>query len=339
MSSESKVLFIAEVSANHLGSLDRAKEIVRQAALSGATAVKFQTYTADTMTLKINDFSVSSEHQLWGGKNLYELYREAYTPWDWHAELFARCRALNVIPFSSPFDSTAVDFLESLEAPMYKIASLETSDHALIRKVASTGKPVIISTGATEWDEVASLVEVFKDSGNTDLTLLVCTSSYPADPADAHIARMKTLRDAFNVKVGLSDHTLGIGVSIAAIALGATAIEKHITIKRSDGGADSAFSMEPHEFTELVVQGNFAFQSIGSAEWAINDSEKESRRLRRSLYVVKDVCIGDLATIENVRAIRPGYGASPSILSNILGKKFAQDCNKGTPFDSSMVEN
>jgi N-acetylneuraminate synthase len=334
-----KPLYIAEISANHLGSLERALKLIEAAAEAGATAVKFQTYTADTMTLDLPEMSVSEGHELWGGRSLYSLYEEAHTPWDWHPELFERCRELDVIPFSSPFDSTAVDFLESLNAPMYKIASLETSDHALIRKVASTGKPVIISTGATEWDEVASLVEVFKDSGNTDLTLLVCTSSYPADPADAHIARMKTLRDTFHVKVGLSDHTLGTGVSIAAIALGATAIEKHITIKRSDGGADSAFSMEPHEFMELVIQGNFAFQSLGSAKWAINDSEKESRRLRRSLYVVKDVSAGELATLENVRAIRPGYGASPSILSTVLGKKFAKDCNKGTPFDLSLVEN
>ena len=332
-------LYIAEISANHLGSLERALALIDAAARAGATAVKFQTYTADTMTLDLPEMSVSEGHELWGGRSLYSLYQEAHTPWEWHPKLFARCRELHVIPFSSPFDSTAVDFLESIEAPMYKIASLETSDHALIRKVASTGKPVIISTGATEWDEVASLVEVFKATGNTDLTLLVCTSSYPADPADAHIARMKTLRDAFNVKVGLSDHTLGIGVSIAAIALGATAIEKHITIKRSDGGADSAFSMEPHEFGELVVQGNFAFQSVGSGKWAINESEKESRRLRRSLYIVKDVQAGELATSENIRAIRPGFGASPSILSNALGKKFLRDFDKGTPFDINLVEN
>jgi N-acetylneuraminate synthase len=239
------------------------------------------------MTLDLPEMSVSEGHELWGGRSLYSLYQEAHTPWDWHPELFARCRELNVIPFSSPFDSTAVDFLESLEAPMYKIASLETSDHALIRKVASTGKPVIISTGATEWDEVASLVEVFKGTGNTDLTLLVCTSSYPADPADAHIARMKTLRDAF----------------------------------------------------DLVEQGNFAFQSVGSGKWAINESEKESRRLRRSLYVVKDVQAGDLATSENIRAIRPGFGASPSILSNVLGKKFLKNCYRGMPFEINLVEN
>jgi len=334
-----KPLYIAEISANHLGSLDRALKLVEAAAGAGATAVKFQTYTADTMTLDLPEMSVSEGHELWGGRSLYNLYQEAHTPWDWHPQLFARCRELNVIPFSSPFDSTAVDFLESLQAPMFKIASLETSDHALIRKVASTGKPVIISTGATEWDEVASLVEVVKATGNSDLTLLVCTSSYPADPADAHIARMKTLRDAFNVKVGLSDHTLGIGVSIAAIALGATAIEKHITIKRSDGGADSAFSMEPHEFGQLVEQGNFAFQSVGTGKWAINESEKESRRLRRSLYIVKDVKAGELATSENIRAIRPGFGASPSILSNVLGKRFLKDCDKGMPFKINLVEN
>ena len=332
-------LYIAEISANHLGSLERALALIEAAARAGATAVKFQTYTADTMTLDLPEMSVSEGHELWGGRSLYSLYQEAHTPWDWHPQLFARCRELNVIPFSSPFDATAVDFLESLESPMYKIASLETSDHALIQRVSATGKPVIISTGATEWDEVASLVEVFKATGNTDLTLLVCTSSYPADPADAHIARMKTLKNAFGVKVGLSDHTLGIGVSIAAIALGATAIEKHITIKRSDGGADSAFSMEPHEFGELVSQGNFAFQAVGSGNWAINESEKESRRLRRSLYIVKDVQAGEFATSENIRAIRPGFGASPSILSNVLGKKFLKDCDKGMPFDISLVEN
>jgi N-acetylneuraminate synthase len=334
-----KPLYIAEVSANHLGSLDRALKLIDAAAKAGATAVKFQTYTADTMTLDLPELSVSEGHQLWSERSLYSLYQEAHTPWDWHPKLFARCRDLNVIPFSSPFDSTAVDFLESLDAPMYKIASLETSDHALIKKVASTGKPVIISTGATEWDEVVELVEVFRSTGNSDLTLLVCTSSYPADPADAHIARMRILREAFDVKVGLSDHTLGIGVSVAAIALGATAIEKHITIKRSDGGADSAFSMQPDEFAQLVIQGNFAHQSIGSDKWVINDSEKESRRLRRSLYITKNVKAGELVTTENLRAIRPGFGASPSILSKVLGNRFTQDCNKGTPFDISLVEN
>ena len=251
------VNFIAEISANHLGSLERAREIVIAAAKAGATSVKFQTYTPDTMTLDVDlpDFKVSNEHALWGGRTLYSLYAEAYTPWEWHKELFDLCRELGVTPFSSPFDLTAVELLESLDIPMYKIASLETGDHRLIRAVAETGKPLIISTGATEWKEIEELVGVVEKAGNTDLTLLVCTSSYPSDPADAHLLRIETLRNRFGVKVGLSDHTLGIGVSIAALALGASAIEKHITLKRSDGGADSAFSMEPEEFATLVKEG------------------------------------------------------------------------------------
>jgi len=326
-----KVNFIAEVSANHLGSLSRALELVELAAKAGATAVKFQTYTADTMTLDLPEMSVSDGHELWGGRTLYSLYEEAHTPWEWHPELFSRCRELGVKPFSSPFDLSAVEFLESLDAPMYKIASLETSDHQLISAVAKTGKPVIISTGATEWQEIADLVDVFNDSGNKDLTLLVCTSSYPADPKDAHLARMQTLRESFGVKVGLSDHTLGIGVSIAAIALGATAIEKHITIKRIDGGADSAFSMEPDEFKILVDEGNSAAEAIGSSQWSMQESEKESRRLRRSLYVCEDVQVGEVLTSKNVRAIRPGSGLSPKHLNEVLGKSFNENLPKGTP--------
>jgi N-acetylneuraminate synthase len=333
-----KPFFVAEISANHLGSLERALNLIEFAAKAGASAVKFQTYTADTMTLDLPEMSVSEGHELWGGRSLYSLYEEAHTPWEWHPRLFERCRELGVIPFSSPFDFTAVDFLETLDTPMYKIASLETGDHALIEKVALTGKPILISTGATEWDEVASLVEVVNKTGNSNLTLLVCTSSYPAEPANAHIARMKTLSDAFGVRVGLSDHTLGTGVSIAAIALGASVIEKHLTIRRSDGGADSAFSMEPNEFAELVIQGNFAFQSIGSGNWAIDYSERESRRLRRSLYIVQDVRSGESISNQNLRAIRPGFGASPSILRAVLGKRFAHDYRAGTPFDETMVK-
>jgi N-acetylneuraminate synthase len=278
------VLFIAEVSANHLGSLERAKEIVVAAAKAGATAVKFQTYTADTMTLDIDDFKVSDDHELWGGRRLYSLYQEAYTPWEWHSELFELCRSLSVLPFSSPFDLSAIEFLESLNAPMYKIASLETGDHRLIRAVAETGKPLIISTGATEWNEIEDLVSVVQKTGNNDLTLMVCTSSYPSDPLDAHLNRIATLRDFFGVKVGLSDHTLGLGVSIAAIALGAAAIEKHITIRRSDGGADGAFSMEPEEFAMLVREGTSAYQALGKSEWSMQDSEKESRMHTMSLF-------------------------------------------------------
>lgn len=327
----SGVLFIAEISANHLGSLDRARNLVREAARVGATAVKFQTYTADTMTLNIDEFSVSNDHELWGGKRLYDLYKEAHTPWEWHAELFELSRELGLIPFSSPFDLSAVEFLESLNCPIYKIASLETGDHALIRAVAKTGKPLIISTGATEWDEIEDLVNVVKDTGNENLTLLVCTSSYPAMAADAHLRRMLEIREKLNVKVGVSDHTLGIGVSLAAVGLGAVAIEKHLTLNRSDGGADSAFSMEPDEFQRLVSEGNDAYLSLGKREWSIQDSERESRRLRRSLYIVKDVKAGELLTTENVRAIRPGEGCSPKYLEQLLGKRFSADAKMGTP--------
>jgi pseudaminic acid synthase len=333
------VNFIAEVSANHLGSLDRAREIVTAAAKAGATSVKFQTYTADTMTLDVDlpDFKVSNDHALWGGRTLYSLYAEAYTPWEWHKELFDLCRELGVAPFSSPFDLTAVKLLESLNAPMYKIASLETGDHRLIKAVAETGKPLIISTGATEWKEIEELVEVVEKAGNTDLTLLVCTSSYPSDPADAHLLRIETLRNRFGVKVGLSDHTLGIGVSIAAIALGATAIEKHLTLRRSDGGADSSFSMEPEEFAVLVKEGRSAGMALGNSKWSMANSEKESRRLRRTLYIVKDVSAGEVLTNENVRAIRPGGGCSPALLETLIGKKFASNQTAGTPLNESLV--
>jgi pseudaminic acid synthase len=331
------VMFIAEVSANHLGSLERAKAIVVSAAKAGATAVKFQTYTAETMTLDIENFTVSEDHEIWGGRRLYKLYQEAHTPWEWHKELFDLCRKLNVTPFSSPFDLTAVEFLESLNTPMYKIASLETGDHSLINAVAKTGKPLIFSTGATEWNEIEELVGIVEKTGNKNLTLLVCTSSYPSDPVDAHLNRMATLRNHFGVKVGLSDHTLGFGVSVAAIALGATAIEKHLTLRRSDGGADGVFSMEPEEFAMLVNEGKSAFQALGNSEWSMQESEKESRRLRRSLYVVKNVKAGDVVTLENVRAIRPGGGCAPKLLNGMLGKKFIHDHSIGTPMGFDLI--
>ena len=331
-------MYIAEVSANHLGSLSRAREIVIAAAKAGATAVKFQTYTADTMTLDLPQFAISEDHELWGGKRLYALYEQAHTPWEWHHELFQLARELGLIPFSSPFDLSAVDFLESLDAPMYKIASMETGDHRLIRAAAETGKPLIVSTGATEWEEIEQLVQVVGKAGNQDLTLLVCTSSYPANPLDSHLSRMETLRRQFGCKVGLSDHTLGIGASIAAIALGATAIEKHLTINRSDGGADGAFSMEPKEFADLVRGGNDAWQAIGEPEWSMQPSERESRRIRRSLYVVKAVKKGETVSHENVRAIRPGGGAQPKFLDQFLGMQFAVDASPGTPMDFNLLE-
>jgi pseudaminic acid synthase len=333
-------MFIAEISANHLGNFERAKALVLAAIESGASAVKFQTYTAATMTLDLEkpEFKISEDHPLWGGRKLFDLYEDAHTPWEWHADLFEICRLHQVIPFSSPFDATAVDFLENLKTPMYKIASMETGDIPLIKRVAETGKPLIISTGATEWEEIEEAVTAVQKSGNKDLTLLVCTSSYPSDPIDSHLKRMATLSNHFGVKVGLSDHTLGIGVSIAGIALGATAIEKHLTLRRSDGGADGAFSMEPDEFAMLVKEGKSAFQSLGNSAWSMQESEKESRRLRRSLYVVKDVKAGDVITLENVRAIRPGGGCAPKLLDEILGKKFKSSQSVGTPMQIEMAE-
>ena len=332
------VMYIAEVSANHLGSLDRAKAIIRAASQSGATAVKLQTYTADTMTLDLPNLKISNEHSLWGGKSLYQLYEEAHTPWNWHEELFDLALSLNLIPFSSPFDISAVDFLESLNAPMYKIASMETGDHQLIRAVAKTGKPLIVSTGATELGEIHELVDVIKSTGNEDFTLLVCTSSYPSHPRDSHINRISTLKKIFNCKVGLSDHTLGIGASVAAVALGATTIEKHMTLKRTDGGPDGAFSMEPEEFASLVREGNTARESLGNSVWEMQPSENESRRLRRSLYIVRDVKKGERVSPENVRSIRPGQGIPPKFLHSILGKTFSQDVSLGTPMKFEFVE-
>lgn len=334
---DKKIMFVAEVSANHLGSLERAKDIVLAAANAGATAVKFQTYTADSMTLNIDKFKVSDNHELWGGRRLHSLYQEACTPWEWHAELFELCRLKNVLPFSSPFDLSAIELLESLNAPMYKIASLETGDHDLISAVAETGKPLIISTGATEWEEIEELVSIVEKAGNKDLTLLICTSSYPSEPADAHLRRIDTLKASFGVKVGLSDHTLGIGVSIAAIALGATVIEKHFTLRRRDGGADGSFSMEPEEFEMLVKEGTSAYVALGNPQWSMQESERESRRLRRSLYIVDDVKAGDLVTHHNVRAIRPGGGCAPKLLGGMLGKRFLSDFCIGTPMSPDLV--
>lgn len=332
-------LFIAEISANHLGSLDRAHTLIDEAAKAGASAVKFQTYTPDTMTHPKIKYAIESEHVLWGSRNLYDLYKEAMTPWEWHRELFEHSHQVGVIPFSSPFDLSAVEFLETLDAPMYKIASLESSDLELIKAVAATGKPTIMSTGATEWHEIEKGVETFKNFSRAKLTLLVCTSSYPADPKDANIARMENLRNHFNVSVGISDHTLGIGVSLAAVVLGAEAIEKHLTLKRIDGGADAAFSMEPHEFAQLVSEGLSAQQAIGSSDWKLMPSENSSRALRRSLFVVNNVKQGEQLNLTNVKSLRPALGEHPSLLPELVGKIFTQDVESGTPLRNDMLKN
>jgi N-acetylneuraminate synthase len=331
-------MFVAEISGNHLGSFERAKKLIVQAAESGATAVKLQTYTPDTMTLNLKSFKVSDQHNLWGGKSLYDLYSEAFTPWEWHAELFELITKLGLIPFSTPFDISAVEFLESLNTPIYKIASLESGDHGLIKAIAQTNKPIIASTGATNLEEIDELVDLVKTSGNNDLTLLVCTSAYPAMPKDANLLRLKFLNERYKLKVGLSDHTLGIGVSLAAIALGATVIEKHFTLCRKDGGPDSAFSLEPQEFKLLVEEGFKAHSSLGSRDWNISKSEYESRSLRRSLYIVKNVKKGELITHDNLRAIRPGQGCAPKLLESLLGKYYTDDFSIGTPMSPKFAK-
>ena len=328
---------MAEISANHRGSLEIAHNLLELASKAGADAIKLQTYKPETMTLDIEEFSITTDHQLWGGITLFQLYAEAMTPWEWHKELFEHANELGMQAFSSPFDHSAVDFLEELSCPVYKIASMETGDVDLISYVASKGKPMIISTGASTLEEIEAAV-MAAERVRDKLTLLVCTSSYPAEAADAHVNRILTLREKFGVDVGLSDHTLGIGVSVAAIAFGATVIEKHLTIKRSDGGHDAAFSLEPDEFKLLVDEGNKAHAALGNPEWSIQTSEAESRRLRRSLYVSKPVKKGEIASRENVRALRPNTGGPIGDLKLMLGKRFKKDYKPGDSATTDCVE-
>lgn len=326
-------MIVAEISGNHNGSLARALDIVRAVADTGAHAVKLQTYTADTITLKVDSpaFTISAEHELWGSRTLYELYREACTPWEWHEPIFSLANELGLIAFSTPFDETAVDFLESLEVPLYKIASLEIVDIPLIRQVASTGKPMILSVGTASIGEVAAAVEAAREGSCSDLTLLACTSSYPALPDDANLLRMPVMAQLFDAKVGLSDHTMGIGVSVAAAALGANVIEKHVTLRRADGGVDSAFSLEPEELRQLVDECDAAVRALGSASKWASAAENESLRLRPSLYVSEDVKAGDIASHENVRSVRPAGGLPPVDIDRVLGKTFTADTSIGTP--------
>jgi N-acetylneuraminate synthase len=334
----SRPFYVAEISANHLNDKSRAISLIEAASSAGASAVKFQTYTPETMTLPINSFRISSNHTLWGGIKLYDLYAEAMTPWEWHSELFDVAKHFNVVPFSSPFDRSAVDFLEQLNCPIYKIASMETGDVDLIFYAAQTKKPLIISTGASTLEEIDDAFQAAVDGGASKISLLVCTSSYPATPRDAHLSRISTLRQRYNVPIGISDHTLGIGVSLAAIGMGAAIIEKHFTLRREDGGHDSSFSMEPEEFAQLVTEGNDASDAIGSGEWASQDSESESRSLRRSLIISKDVKKGDFVNRENVKPLRPNLGATIKNYDLILGKRFINDFSAGMPATPDCVE-
>jgi len=330
---------IAEMSGNHNQSLDRALEIVEAAAKAGAHAVKIQTYTADTMTLDIDEreFHIDDPKSLWKGMSLYKLYQQAYTPWEWHKPIFDRCKALGLVYFSTPFDASAVDFLESLDAPAYKIASFENTDIPLIRKVAATGKPMIISTGMASIAELDETVRAARESGCNDIILLKCTSTYPATAENTNISTIPHMRELFNVHVGLSDHTLGIGAAVASVALGATLIEKHFTLKRSDGGVDSTFSLEPEEMKALVTESERAWQSLGTISYGPTEKEKASLQYRRSLYVAKDMKAGERFTRENIRVIRPGFGLPPKYYDIILGKQVKKDVIKGTPVNWEMV--
>jgi N-acetylneuraminate synthase len=333
-------LIIAEMSGNHNQSFERAMAIVEAAAHAGAHALKLQTYTADTMTLNLRegDFLISDPASPWHGQSLYELYSKAHTPWEWHEPIFRRCRELGLIAFSTPFDATAVDFLEGLGVPCYKIASFESVDLALIRKVAQTRKPVIISTGMASETEIAEAVETARGAGCSELLLLKCTSVYPASPADSNLLTIPQMRDRFSCPVGLSDHTLGIGAALAGIALGAAVVEKHFTLSRADGGVDSEFSLEPGELRLLVEEAQRAWEAKGSVRYGPSEHEKASLVFRRSLYVVRDLRAGDVLTAQNVRIVRPGRGLAPKFYDAVLGRRLRKSVTAGTPVSWDLLE-
>ncbi|AKD04890.1 pseudaminic acid synthase [Pontibacter korlensis] len=327
---------IAEMSGNHNQSLERALQLVDAAADAGADAVKLQTYTADTMTLP-GAFTIEDEGSLWKGRELYDLYKEAYTPWEWHKPIFDRARERGMLAFSSPFDESAVDFLEELGAPVYKIASFENTDHPLLRRVAATGKPVIMSTGAATVQEVAEGVQVLRTAGCRELILLKCTSTYPATPQNTNLLTIPHMQGLYGVQVGLSDHTMGVGASVAAVALGATVIEKHFTLRRADGGVDSAFSLEPEELRALVVESERAHLALGRVQYGVQRAEEKSRLFKRSVYAAKDIKAGEALTKENIRVIRPGLGLAPKHYDTLLGKTAKQDIKAGTPLNWDLV--
>ncbi|MHB1130374.1 MAG: pseudaminic acid synthase [Ilumatobacteraceae bacterium] len=331
---------IAEMSGNHNQSLDRALAIVDAAASAGAHALKIQTYTAETMTIDVNkdEFSIHDSENLWAGQALFDLYKKAHTPWEWHKPIFDRAAEHGMIAFSTPFDESAVDFLEGLNVPMYKIASFENTDLPLIKYAASTGKPLIISTGMATGDELEESVTVARDAGCTDLVLLKCTSTYPASPLNTNIATIPDLRQRFGCHVGISDHTMGIGVALGAVALGATVIEKHFTLRRADGGVDSSFSMEPDELRQLAVESERVWQSIGSVSYGPTAAEKNSLVFRRSIYIVEDVEKGEVISEKNVRRIRPGLGLPPKHFNDVLGRRFTKDLGRGTPLTWDLIE-
>jgi pseudaminic acid synthase len=329
---------IAEMSGNHNGDIKRAFALLEAAKKAGADAVKLQTYTADTITIDHNGPGFRIEGGPWNGRTLYDLYQEAHTPWDWHPQLFAKAREIGIAIFSSPFDSTAIDFLEKLGAPAFKIASFEIIDLPLIQRAARTGKPLIISTGIAGLGEIAEAVEAARAAGGREIALLHCTSGYPTPPEDSNLRTLPHLADAFGVVAGLSDHTLGTAVPVAAVALGANLIEKHFTLRRADGGPDSKFSLEPEELAELVVNCRTAWIALGRVSYELEPSEKVNKTFRRSLYVVQDIPAGGRLTAENVRSIRPGYGLAPKHLPDVLGRRAGRAIARGTPLGWSLIE-
>jgi len=339
ISTKHQPFIIAEMSGNHNQSLERALEIVEVAAKSGVHALKLQTYTADTLTIDVEDgaFFINDSRSLWKGFSLHKLYQKAYTPWEWHETIFKRCRELGLIVFSTPFDETAVDFLEKLDVPAYKIASFENNHLPLIRKIASTGKPIMISTGMATVAELDEAVSTAREAGCKDIILLKCTSTYPASPESANILTIPHMQELFNVQVGLSDHTTGIGVAIASIALGAVVIEKHFTLRRADGGVDSTFSMEPEEMHTLVVESRRAWLALGGVSYGLGEKEKSSLSFRRSLYITQDMKAGELLTQEKLRVIRPGFGLPPKYFEILIGKKVNQDVKRGTPMKWELL--
>jgi len=334
-----KPFIIAEMSGNHNQSLDRALEIVEAAASTGAHALKLQTYTADTITLDVNEdeFFIKDKDSLWKGKSLYELYQEAYTPWEWHEPIMQRAKELGMLCFSTPFDDSAVDYLEDLDVPAYKIASFENTHLPLIKKVASTGKPMIISTGMASIAELDETVQTIRDAGCEQFVLLKCTSAYPASPENSNVLTIPHMRELFVCEVGLSDHTMGVGTAVAAVAHGATVIEKHFTLRRADGGVDSSFSLEPEEMKALVDETKRAWQSLGKVTYGPIEAEEGSLVFRRSLYIAEDMKKGDVLTEKNLRIVRPGLGLPPKYYSILLGRKVNQDVKIGKALSWELV--
>lgn len=335
-----KPFVIAEMSGNHNQSLDRAFALVDAAAEAGAHALKLQTYTADTITFnsKSDEFVIKDENSIWKNQNLHQLYQQAYTPWEWHKPIFDRAKSLGMLAFSSPFDLTSVEFLESLDVPCYKIASFENTDHILLKRVAQTGKPVIMSTGVSSVADIQESVKVLRANGCRELVLLKCTSTYPATPESTNLRTIPHMRELHNCQIGLSDHTMGIGASVAAVALGAVVLEKHFTLRRADGGVDSTFSLEPEELRNLVVESERAFLAMGNVNYELSEKEQKSLQFKRSLYVVEDMKAGDLFTSKNVRSIRPAHGLHTRYYEDIITKKASKDIQAGTALAWELIQ-